>query len=320
MFIGEAPGEAEDQLGEPFIGKGPNQAGTILNERLTKIGLRRTDVYITNVVLCRPTEIKNGRPPSNRPPSGAELTACASWLNEQVIRVNPSLVVPLGVPAACKVLGREVTMAEVRGKVLEGEGDVWRDRLVIATYHPTGIRGNPQRKAEFEEDFDRIRDVLATLDALKGPEPYYSASPLCKVCFDKPRANPSYLCDRCYRILDRPEPRVRSRGWKVDREARFWAMKDRWKATERAFTCYFTGLALEEDDRRHPLYATWEHLQPGDTKVTLAAAFVNSMKCNLTEAQFHEITRELVSVWSNSGSRFNSDLVPPGPWRDHAIG
>jgi uracil-DNA glycosylase len=67
MFIGEAPGGAEDVTGEPFSGKGPNQAGTILNERLKTIGLRRTDVYITNVVLCRPTEIKEGRPPSNRP-------------------------------------------------------------------------------------------------------------------------------------------------------------------------------------------------------------------------------------------------------------
>lgn len=96
-------------------------------------------------------------------------------------------------------------------------------------------------------------------------------------------------------------------------------MKDRWKAAEQAFTSYFTGLALEEDDRRHPLYATWEHLHPGDTKVTLAAGFVNSMKSNLTEAQFRAITRELVTVWSQPGSRFNSSLVPPGPWRNHPI-
>jgi uracil-DNA glycosylase len=69
MFIGEAPSKDEDEIGEPFIGKGPQQAGSILDERLTQVGIRRTDVYITNVVLCRPTEIKNGGPPSNRPPS-----------------------------------------------------------------------------------------------------------------------------------------------------------------------------------------------------------------------------------------------------------
>jgi len=92
-------------------------------------------------------------------------------------------------------------------------------------------------------------------------------------------------------------------------------MKDRWDRKRRAFTCYFTGLALSDDDRTHPLYARWEHLQPESTDVTLAAAFVNSMKTNLSETQFRQITAELARVWSSSGSTFEPSLVPPGPWR-----
>jgi hypothetical protein len=145
--------------------------------------------------------------------------------------------------------------------------------------------------------------------------PYYSPSRFCKVCYDTSRAQGAYLCDRCYRILHRAEPRIRSRGWTVDKEARFWAMKDRWDRTRRVFICYFTGLVLSDDDRRHPLYATWEHLQPETTDVTLAAAFVNSMKTNLTEPQFRQITAELVRVWSSPGSTFEPSLVPPWPWR-----
>jgi hypothetical protein len=101
----------------------------------------------------------------------------------------------------------------------------------------------------------------------------------------------------------------------MDREARLCAMKDRWNVKRHVFTCYFTGLTLNEDDWRHPLYATWEHLSPGGTDVTLAAAFVNSMKSNLSEEMFREIVRELARVWSSPRARYNSKSVPLWPWR-----
>src|SRR3954470_22109824 len=79
MFVGEAPGEDEDEKGEPFIGRKPGQAGAFLDERLTELGVEREDVYITNVVMCRPTKVLDGRRPANRPPLCAEIDNCAYW-------------------------------------------------------------------------------------------------------------------------------------------------------------------------------------------------------------------------------------------------
>ncbi len=159
MFIGEAPGEHEDEQGEPFVGP----AGRLLNTTLCEIGVPRGEVYITNVVKCRPTKVVKGRPPSNRPPSTDEIEACADWLNEQVRLVNPKLIVSLGVPATSRVLGRKVLMREMHGEVVPGQGSVWKDHTIIPTYHPTGIRGNTQRMEAFRKDFETIRDVYRRL-------------------------------------------------------------------------------------------------------------------------------------------------------------
>jgi uracil-DNA glycosylase family 4 len=155
MFIGEAPGEEEDKKGEPFVGK----AGGILNERLNEIGIPREEVYMTNIVMCRPTRVDDGCL-HNRAPSAAEIKACAAWLDEQVSLVNPKLIVPLGVRATNRVLGRPVVMEEIHGQLVPGRESVWQDRTftIIPTFHPTGARTGAQRQASLA-DLEIIRDV-----------------------------------------------------------------------------------------------------------------------------------------------------------------
>jgi len=165
MFIGEAPGKDEDEKGEPFVGKGVGQAGRLLDERLDDIGVPRGEVYVTNIVMCRPTKIVKGRPPANRAPLRDEIKACAPWLDEQVRLVKPKLIVPLGVPATSGVLGRRVLMREVHGELVPGQESVWKDRMItiIPTYHPAAIRGNTRRMQAFRKDFETIRDVYRRL-------------------------------------------------------------------------------------------------------------------------------------------------------------
>lgn len=165
MFIGEAPGKDEDEKGEPFVGKNVGQAGRVLDERLDEIGVSRGEVYITNIVKCRPTKVVKGRPPSNRPPRGDEIEACAPWLDEQVRRVNPKLIVPLGVRATSAILDGKVLMRKLHGEVVHGERSVWKGRTIIPTYHPAGIRGNTRRMEAFRKDFETIRDVYRRLRA-----------------------------------------------------------------------------------------------------------------------------------------------------------
>lgn len=165
MVIGEAPGKDEDEKGEPFIGKGASQAGKILDEWLDEIGAPRGEIYITNIVMCRPTKVVKGSPPSNRHPGSHEIEACAPWLEEQVRLVNPKLIVPLGVPATSAILSEKVLMREVHGEERLGREGVWKGRTIIPTFHPAGIRGNTQRMLAFRKDFETIRDVYRRLRA-----------------------------------------------------------------------------------------------------------------------------------------------------------
>lgn len=154
MFIGEGPGKHEDQQGEPFVGK----AGRVLDERLEEIGVPRGEVYITNVVKCRPTKGVKCRPPSNRPPRTAEIAACAPWLDEQVGLIDPKLIVPLGVFATRRILERKVLIWDVHGQRSEPNG-----RTIIPTFHPAAIlRSGPnsQMMQAFREDFATIRAAL----------------------------------------------------------------------------------------------------------------------------------------------------------------
>jgi DNA polymerase len=136
MFVGEAPGEQEDLSGVPFVGP----AGKLLSDIITKgMGLAREEVYIANVLKCRP--------PGNRDPSELEKLVCTGWLDRQIELVNPRVIVPLGRHAACHVLGVERSMGALRGRVHERGG-----RKVVPTYHPAYLLRSPGMKRACWED------------------------------------------------------------------------------------------------------------------------------------------------------------------------
>jgi uracil-DNA glycosylase len=147
MFIGEGPGYHEDIQGLPFVGA----AGQLLNRLLGEIGLRREDVRITNVVLCRP--------PGNRDPMPDEIEACRPILTEHVSLVDPKVVCTLGNFATRVILERPVTISRVRG-----ERYPWQGRVVIPTFHPAAVlRGGgdtSRTMAQIREDFATIRTTL----------------------------------------------------------------------------------------------------------------------------------------------------------------
>ncbi|MCB9914306.1 MAG: uracil-DNA glycosylase [Planctomycetes bacterium] len=135
-FVGEAPGFHEDQQGVPFVG----DAGKLLTDIITKgMKLRREDVYIANVLKCRP--------PDNRDPSAAEKEVCTPWLERQLELVAPAVVIPLGRHAAGHLLGREDSMGRMRGRVHEVGG-----RKVVATYHPAYLLRTPSAKKDCWQD------------------------------------------------------------------------------------------------------------------------------------------------------------------------
>jgi DNA polymerase len=144
MFIGEGPGQEEDRLGEPFVGR----AGRLLDAMLRAMGVPRQQVYIANVVKCRP--------PGNRDPQDDEVAACRPFLERQVELVNPEIIVTLGRVAARHLLGRSEAMREVRGRWMS-----WRGRRVLPTYHPAYLLRTPSAKAEAWRDLKEVRRVLA---------------------------------------------------------------------------------------------------------------------------------------------------------------
>jgi DNA polymerase len=122
MFIGEAPGFHEDRQGEPFVGA----AGQLLNRMLAEVEIPRSDVYINNVILCRP--------PGNRDPLEDELIACKPWLDERIEIIDPAVIVTLGNWATRYILGKQVSITRVRGQRFP-----WNGRTVIPTFHPAAI-------------------------------------------------------------------------------------------------------------------------------------------------------------------------------------
>jgi uracil-DNA glycosylase family 4 len=147
MFIGEGPGYHEDVQGLPFVGA----AGQLLNRLLGEIGLRREDVRITNVVLCRP--------PGNRDPMPDEIEACRPILTEHVSLVDPKVVCTLGNFATRVILERPVAISRVRG-----ERYPWQGRVVIPTFHPAAVlRGggdSSRTMSQIRQDFAAIRTTL----------------------------------------------------------------------------------------------------------------------------------------------------------------
>ena len=147
MFIGEGPGYYEDKQGEPFVGA----AGQLLTKLLREIGLERSDVYITNVVRCRP--------PGNRDPLPDEIEACTPWLTGTLELVAPRVIVTLGNFATRVILDRAVSISRVRGQRFEIQG-----RTVIPTFHPAAILHgggeSSSQMAAIRSDFATVRRVL----------------------------------------------------------------------------------------------------------------------------------------------------------------
>lgn len=140
MMIGEGPGADEDKQGEPFVGK----AGQLMNKALTGLGIKREELYIANIVKCRP--------PSNRVPEQDEAEACLNYLRNQVILVKPKIIVLLGSTALKNILGKEYSITTMRGKWIEQKGIYY-----MPTWHPAALLRDENKKIEFWNDLKEIR-------------------------------------------------------------------------------------------------------------------------------------------------------------------
>lgn len=146
MLIGEGPGADEDVQGEPFVGK----AGKLMNMAFEIIGLKREDVYIANIVKCRP--------PSNRNPQEDEAFACLNYLRNQVILVKPKIIVLLGSVALKNILGKEYGITASRGKWVEKKGI-----LYMPTWHPAALLRDESKKIDFIRDLQQAIEKLETV-------------------------------------------------------------------------------------------------------------------------------------------------------------
>jgi DNA polymerase len=148
MFIGEAPGFHEDKQGVPFVGA----AGQLLNRLLADSGIERDEVYINNVILCRP--------PGNRDPLPDELEACRPWLDERIAIIDPAVIVTLGNWATRYILGSNVSISRVRGQRFP-----WNGRMVIPTFHPAAVLHgggeNSRQMTALRMDFQEMKRALA---------------------------------------------------------------------------------------------------------------------------------------------------------------
>jgi uracil-DNA glycosylase family 4 len=144
VFVGEAPGQREDEQGVPFVGR----SGQLLDQLLGEVGLERRDVYIANVVKCRP--------PNNRDPRPDEIEACKGYLSEQLQLINPKVVVTLGNFSSKLLLKTETGITRVRGMAYE-----WWGRYLVPTFHPAAaLRGSAQVLEDMRYDFGLIRDAV----------------------------------------------------------------------------------------------------------------------------------------------------------------
>ncbi len=143
MFIGEGPGADEDKEGEPFVGK----AGKLMNEAFKGLGIKREEVYIANIVKCRP--------PSNRVPEEDEAVACLNYLRNQVILVKPKIIVLLGSTALKNILGKEYGITNARGKWIEKKGIMY-----MPTWHPAALLRDENKKIEFWKDLKEVVNKL----------------------------------------------------------------------------------------------------------------------------------------------------------------
>jgi DNA polymerase len=143
MFVGEAPGRDEDLQGEPFVGR----AGQKLTQIIEAIGLKREDVYIANVIKCRP--------PENRNPEPDEVDACEQFLFRQVDAIKPKVIVALGTFAARSLLKTADPISRLRGRVYD-----YRGARLVPTFHPAFLLRNPACRREVWEDMKKVRALL----------------------------------------------------------------------------------------------------------------------------------------------------------------
>ena len=140
MFIGEGPGGDEDRQGEPFVGK----AGQLMNKAFDVVGIKREEIYIANVVKCRP--------PNNRDPEEDEIKACMDYLRNQVMIIKPKIIVLLGRTALQNILGKEYKITAVRGNWIEKRGIMY-----LPTWHPAALLRDETKKIDFLKDLKMIK-------------------------------------------------------------------------------------------------------------------------------------------------------------------
>ena len=139
MLIGEGPGADEDTQGIPFVGK----AGQLMNKAFDGLGIKREEVYIANIVKCRP--------PNNRDPEIDEIKACIDYLRNQVILIKPKVIVLLGRIALKNILGEEYGITASRGKVIEKKGIIY-----VSTWHPAALLRDENKKIDFIKDLKQV--------------------------------------------------------------------------------------------------------------------------------------------------------------------
>jgi uracil-DNA glycosylase family 4 len=143
MFIGEAPGADEDLQGEPFVGR----AGQLLNNMIKAMGIQREDVYIANIIKCRP--------PGNRTPERDECETCSPFLMRQIAAIKPKVIVALGAVAAKTLLAVNAPMSELRGRWFD-----FRGTKLAVTYHPAFLLRDPRQKKETWKDLQMVMKDL----------------------------------------------------------------------------------------------------------------------------------------------------------------
>lgn len=151
MFIGEAPGADEDEQGEPFVGR----AGQLLNNMIKAMGIQREDVYIANVIKCRP--------PANRTPEPAECEVCSPFLFKQIDVIQPKVIVALGAVASRALLGLNQPMNQLRGQWHD-----FRGYPLVVTYHPAYLLRDPRQKAAAWQDLQMVMKRLGMAVPQKG--------------------------------------------------------------------------------------------------------------------------------------------------------
>ena len=153
MFIGEGPGFHENEQGRPFVGA----AGKFLSDLLASIDMKREEVFITNVVKCRP--------PQNRDPEQDELKACSNYLERQIALINPKVIVTLG------RFSMEKFFPGAKISSIHGQARTIGNRLVVAMFHPAAALHQPQYRSSIEQDFKKLPEYIAKVEAVQSAAP-----------------------------------------------------------------------------------------------------------------------------------------------------